>query len=418
MNRLVRKIKTGNLYTCFYPTRDDMGMSAAADGGSFIVELLAKQEYVNIIFAAAPSQNETLEHLIKYPGIDWTRVRAFHMDEYVGLSKDAPQCFGNFLYNAIFSKLPFKEVHYLSEFADSETICREYSALLEKYPVDIVFMGIGENAHIAFNDPHVADFNDSALVKVVSLDQTCRQQQVNDGCFEKIDDVPTHAVTLTVPALCAAKKLICSVPASTKANAVVKTMYAPIDERVPATIMRKHSDATMYVDSDSGAKAIFKTSVITDEISQDFEVACQLASFYGLQAVEIRSVWETAPEKLTDEQIETIKDIANRHSLKISCLCSGVLKCKQGEEDEEQFHSALNVAKKLGCSYIRAFSYFADENYSEEELVSVLRKYSASAKEEGIALVLENEPSVNACTGEKTAKLLSTSEPENEPPEI
>ena len=146
MNNMVKKIVVGNLKTHFYATRDDMGRAAAQDGGEFIVELLKNKDYVNIIFAAAPSQNETLKYLIEYPGIDWVRVRAFHMDEYVGLDSSAPQRFGNFLNNAIFSKLPFKEVHYLSEYKDSESICREYSELLKKYPVDIVFLGIGENA--------------------------------------------------------------------------------------------------------------------------------------------------------------------------------------------------------------------------------------------------------------------------------
>lgn len=413
MNNMVKKIVVGNLKTHFYATRDDMGRAAAQDGGEFIVELLKNKDYVNVIFAAAPSQNETLKYLIEYPGIDWTRVRAFHMDEYVGLDSSAPQCFGNFLNNAIFSKLPFKEVHYLSEFKDSDTICKEYSELLKKYPVDIVFMGIGENAHIAFNDPHVADFNDEALVKLVSLDETCRQQQVNDGCFAKIDDVPTHAVTLTVPALCAAKKLICTVPASTKANAVVKTMYAPIDEAVPATIMRLHDDATMYVDADSGAKAIFQTSVITDEISQDFEVACQLASHYGLQAVEIRSVWETAPEKLTNEQIDLINSIVLKYSLKISCICSGILKCKQGEENDEQFIAATEIANKLNCKMIRGFTHFEDVDYSEDVLVVKLREYSDILRKNGMYMAIENEPSVNASSGEKLSHLLEKVDRDN-----
>lgn len=401
-----RTVVSDKLTTHIFATRDKMGAAAASDGAAFIRELQKQQEYVNIIFAAAPSQNETLAHLVASEGIDWSRVRAFHMDEYIGLPADAPQCFGNFLENAIFSKLPFKEVFYLREFQDAGAICEKYSELLKKYPVDIVFMGIGENAHIAFNDPHVADFNDPELVKVVALDETCRQQQVNDGCFASIDKVPTHAVTLTIPALTAAKRLICSVPAATKAAAAVKTIYGPIHSKVPATVMRMHDNATMYLDADSGVHSLFPVSVITDEISQDIEVACQLADKHHLAAIEIRSVNETAPEQLTDAQISQILETAGRYDLQISALCSSVLKCQQGEDDEEKLHNAIRVAKKLGCRMIRAFSYFASDDYDEDALIIKLRRYAEIAAKDGVVLVLENEPSVNASTGKKLADLL------------
>ena len=401
-----KSVVTDKLTTHIFKDRDSMGQAAAADGAEFIRQLLEKQAFVNIIFAAAPSQNETLAHLVASEGIDWTRVRAFHMDEYIGLPKQAPQCFGNFLEAAIFSKLPFKEVHYLSEYPDAESVCREYTKLLEDYPVDIVFLGIGENAHIAFNDPHVADFNDPCKLKVVELDQTCRQQQVNDGCFASLDQVPTHAVTLTIPALTAAKRMICTVPAPTKAAAAVKTMYGPIHENVPATIMRNHENATMYLDADSGLHALFPVSVITDEISQDIEVACQLADKYHLAAIEIRSVEDTAPEKLTDAQIEKILAVAAKYNLQISALCSSVLKCEQGQENDAQLDGAIAVAKKLGCKIVRAFTYFKSENYDEAALVKKLQKYGQIARDAGVVLAIENEPSVNASSGEKLAKLL------------
>lgn len=406
MKNCYKTIVTDKLTTHIFTDRDSMGRAAAQDGAEFIRKLLQEQEYVNVIFAAAPSQNETLAYLVSSQGIDWTRVRAFHMDEYIGLPKEAPQCFGNFLEAAIFSKLPFREVHYLSNYPDAESVCREYTKLLEEYPVDIVFLGIGENAHIAFNDPHVADFNDRCKLKVVGLDQTCRQQQVNDGCFASLDQVPTHAVTLTIPALTAAKRMICTVPAATKAAAAVKTVYGPIHELVPATVMRMHENATMYLDADSGLNALFPVSVITDEISQDIEVACQLADKYHLAAIEIRSVEDTAPEKLTDAQIEKILSTAAKYNLEISALCSSVLKCKQGQEDDAQLYAAIRVAKKLGCNIIRLFSCFADGAYDEQALVEKLRTYCQIAEQEGIILAMENEPSVNASTGEKLAKLL------------
>jgi glucosamine-6-phosphate deaminase len=227
-----------------------MGEGAAHEAVTYLKELLTEQEQVNIIFAAAPSQNEFLAAMA-LSDVDWSRVNAFHMDEYIGLEKQAPQGFGNFLRRAIFDKVPLRSVHYLNGQIEPCEACKEYTKLLEENPVDVVFMGIGENGHIAFNDPHVADFEDTQLVKVVDLDQKCRQQQVNDGCFATIEDVPTHAMTLTIPALCRAKRLFCVVPAATKAWAVNESVNGEISEHCPASIMRRHDNATLYIDDQS-----------------------------------------------------------------------------------------------------------------------------------------------------------------------
>lgn len=229
-----------------------MGAAAAQQAAAAIVRLLAEQPVVNIIFAAAPSQQEFLEALVTAPGIDWQRVHAFHMDEYVGLPADAPQGFGNFLRERIFSKVPFREVFYLNgQASDPAAECRRYAALLEQYPTDIVNMGIGENAHIAFNDPHVADFSDPVLVKVVDLDVACRQQQVNDGCFAAIDDVPRYALTLTIPALMRGRYLFCMVPGEKKATAVRHTVQGVIQPAYPSSVLRTHDAAILYLDQDS-----------------------------------------------------------------------------------------------------------------------------------------------------------------------
>ncbi|MBE6749840.1 MAG: glucosamine-6-phosphate deaminase [Ruminococcaceae bacterium] len=242
-----------NLKVEIYETRKEMGAAAAKLAAEKLRECLKEKEKVNVIFAAAPSQNETLESLINEEGIDWSRVNAFHMDEYIGLSADAPQGFGNFLKEHIFDRLPFGSVNCINcQAEDPKEECARYTKLLEENVVDIVLLGIGENGHIAFNDPHVADFNDTALVKVVSLDDVCRQQQVNDGCFKAIDDVPKFALTLTIPALTRAKHMVCTVPAATKAWAVGRTVNGEISEECPATIMRKHDSAVMFCDSDSG----------------------------------------------------------------------------------------------------------------------------------------------------------------------
>ena len=250
----MKNLKKDNLNVNIYSSRDEMGRAAAADVKAAILRALAAKETINMIFAAAPSQNEVLFNLASDKEIPWGRVNAFHMDEYIGLDKDAPQGFGNFLKRAIFGIAPFKSVNYIDISApDADLEAERYSALLSENPVDIVVLGIGENGHIAFNDPPFADFNDPRLVKSVKLDEVCRNQQVNDGCFATIDDVPTHALTLTVPALMAGKELYCIVPAKTKAKAVYETVNGDITPTCPASVLRTHKCATLYLDPDSSS---------------------------------------------------------------------------------------------------------------------------------------------------------------------
>lgn len=250
----MRSIQKDLLTVQIFETRADMGQFAAADIKTCILSLLEGKDTVNMIFAAAPSQNEVLAALVADADIPWNRVNAFHMDEYVGLSPDAPQGFGNFLKEHIFGLVPFRSIHYIDISApDAEAECARYAALLQQYPTDIVVMGIGENGHIAFNDPPVADFSDPLAVKPVALDDICRNQQVHDGCFAHIDEVPKTAITLTVPTLFAGKHLFCIVPAKTKALAVCTTLTDGISERCPATILRRHPSAVLYLDGDSSA---------------------------------------------------------------------------------------------------------------------------------------------------------------------
>lgn len=237
-----------------YDTRDEMGKAASIDIAEKINELLSVKEEINMIFAAAPSQNDMLYHLCARDDINWERINAFHMDEYIGLNPNAVQCFSNFLKKYIFDLKPFKSVNLINAGAqDAEEEAKRYAKLLSEYPVDIVCMGIGENGHIAFNDPHVADFNDKEMVKIVSLDDVCRNQQVNDGCFEKIDDVPKYALTLTIPTLVSAKYNFCVVPAKTKAEAVKNTVLGEIGEKCPATVLRNKDNAILYCDKESSS---------------------------------------------------------------------------------------------------------------------------------------------------------------------
>ena len=250
----MREFMKDELTVRAFENRTLMGEAAARDISAKIKELLATKETINMIFAAAPSQNDVLKALVEDKSIEWNRINAYHMDEYVGLAKDAPQGFGNFLRRAIFDLVPFKSVNCIDTEAPCPNCeCKRYGNMLIDNPTDIVVLGIGENGHIAFNDPGVADFNDAAVVKVVELDQMCRQQQVNDGCFAKIDDVPTHALTLTVPTLVKAPNLFCIVPAKTKANAVKETLTGTIDEHCPASILRTRPGAMLYLDNESSA---------------------------------------------------------------------------------------------------------------------------------------------------------------------
>ena len=250
----MKTFKKDLLTVNIYETRDTMGQAAAFDVKKKILSLLKEKETVRMIFAAAPSQNEVLASLAYDKEIPWERVHAFHMDEYIGLSSDAPQGFGNFLKAHIFGIAPFASVSYIDISAtDADAECARYATLLGEAPVDIVVMGIGENGHIAFNDPPVADFKDTKAVKPVTLDEICRKQQVNDGCFQSIEDVPRTAITLTVPTLFAGGALFCIVPAATKAKAVKDTLTGEIGEWCPATILRRHTNATLYLDGDSSA---------------------------------------------------------------------------------------------------------------------------------------------------------------------
>ena len=206
---------------------------------------------IRMVFAAAPSQNEFLQALVAAEGMDWSRVTAFHMDEYIGLTSASPQRFSQFLQERLFERVRPGKVHLIDCSSTVDEECARYGKLLSEAPIDIICLGIGENGHIAFNDPPVADFNDEFIIKAVELDAACRQQQVNDGCFPDVPSVPTHALTLTISALMSGKHLFCIVPGPTKREAVSRTLHDPITTACPATILRTHPDCTMYVDHDS-----------------------------------------------------------------------------------------------------------------------------------------------------------------------
>ena len=249
----IKEFKAGKLNVKIYETRQEMGKAAAKEAGNTIRELFKNKDILNIVFAAAPSQNDFLESLLEEE-IKWNKINVFHMDEYIKLDADAPQGFGNFLKEKFFSKVNCKSVNYINGNAeDAEKECLRYTKLLQENPIDIVFMGIGENGHIAFNDPKLALFNDPKAVKVVRLEEKSRKQQVNDGCFERLDLVPIDAITLTIPTLIKPKYIFCVVPGKTKAEAVKNTVNGAVDEACPATILKNQNNAVLYTDKDSSS---------------------------------------------------------------------------------------------------------------------------------------------------------------------
>lgn len=233
-------------------TRQELGRRAAADIAAELRRRLARQRHLRMIFAAAPSQRAMLDALAVEPGIDWTRITAFHMDEYVGLPADAPERFGAWLRAAIFDRVPFASVHLIEPSNNADEACHRYAKLLAEAPVDLVLLGIGVNGHLAFNDPP-ADLHDPSAVKVVALDEVCRRQQVDDGCFAAIDEVPRSAITLTVPTLLGADKLFCCVPGASKQMAVRRMVHDPVSGVCPATALRTHPECVVYLDRDSSA---------------------------------------------------------------------------------------------------------------------------------------------------------------------
>ncbi len=249
---VLKNYRVNQLNVMIFDNRKNMGKEAGYQIAECIRKMLKEKEELNIIFAAAPSQNETLEALRAEADIDWKRINAYHMDEYVGLDAEHPAGFRNYLKRTLFDSLPFKSVQLINGNAkDAKAEAVRYGELLKKHPADICLLGVGENSHLAFNDPPVADFNDPVFAKIVKLEEKCRNQQVHDGCFKKIEDVPEYAITVTIPGLIAAKYMFCSVPAATKADAVKAMLNGTVTEKCPASILTMHKGAVLYLDVDS-----------------------------------------------------------------------------------------------------------------------------------------------------------------------
>ena len=253
---LIMDKKFDNLYVYVFDTRDDMGKAAAQEAAAQIRSCIALKGEANVIFASAPSQSDMLKSLIEQD-IDWQKVRGFYQDEYIGLSLESPAGFGNFLRRHVFDHKSLLDTHFLEcSHSDVDEKISEYSALLEKYPPDLIFLGVGENGHLAFNEPDIADLKDPLRLKVVELDVVSRQQQVNDGCFASLDEVPTHAITLTLSQIMAVECAIAVVPTKLKENAVDAALNGPVTTDCPASALRLHPNAKLYLDKCSAGKGL------------------------------------------------------------------------------------------------------------------------------------------------------------------
>ncbi len=237
-----------------HATRGSAGASAAARAAEILRCALRERGEARAIVASAPSQDELLAGLASAPDIDWGKITIFHMDEYEGLPESHPATFRAYQRRNFLSKITPRVFHGIcGESPDLDAECARYAALLAEAPIDLLCMGIGENGHIAFNDPPVADFCDPLDARVVELDEACRRQQVNDGCFPDMESVPARAVTLTCPALMRAAHAVCIVPGPRKAKAVRDALLGPVSEACPASILRAHPDAYVYLDTGSAS---------------------------------------------------------------------------------------------------------------------------------------------------------------------
>lgn len=240
-----------------YANKTKLGKASAEFTASKIREAIERFEIARVIFATGASQFEFLDALVKKE-VDWTKVHAFHLDEYVNLPITHPASFRKYLKERLFDKVNPAAVHYLDADAeDMDAECKRYTELLEEGDIHLACIGIGENGHIAFNDPPVADFNDPAWVKLVELDEDCRKQQHGEGWFPTLKDVPTHALTQTVPSIMRSQCISCVVPDERKSQAVFNALEGPVETSCPASILRTHQNITLWLDAPAASKLEF-----------------------------------------------------------------------------------------------------------------------------------------------------------------
>ncbi len=250
----VRHFQVDSVAVEVHPDRRAMGMAGAAYAAAAIQEMLQKAGEGAIVLGSAVSQNEFLEALRTSSGIDWSRITVFHLDEYLGIGADHPASFRRYLVEHFVAHVPVRQFHQIrGEAEDAEAECARYRELLLKAQPGLAALGIGENGHLAFVDPAMCDFHDPRDMRVVEMEEACRLQQVHDGAFESLDAVPRRALTLTIPAMLRAPRIVCCVPGPTKSEAVKRALEGAITERCPASALRRHRGARLFLDVESAA---------------------------------------------------------------------------------------------------------------------------------------------------------------------
>jgi glucosamine-6-phosphate deaminase len=248
----VKHFKVGTMKVEIHPSRKAAGAAAARATAEALKERGLVGDSIGVIFATGASQVDTLDALTGIDNLPWRKVCGFHLDEYVGISTDHPASFRRYLREKLTQKVKLKEFAEIDGNApDLGQVCQDYAEKLSAADPQLCLLGIGENGHLAFNDPPVADFSDPLNVKIVQLDPVCRQQQAAEGWFDRFQDVPERAITLTIPMIFRVPKLIVSVPGSRKAKIIRRTLEESIATTCPSSILRTHPDATIYLDIDS-----------------------------------------------------------------------------------------------------------------------------------------------------------------------
>jgi glucosamine-6-phosphate deaminase len=248
----IKTFQVDELAVRVYAGPADLSRDASRLAHRHLVDTLAAQASAAVILATGNSQIKFLDGLIQLGGIDWSRITLFHMDEYLGLPGDHPASFRRYMRERVETRIRPRAFHYIEGDAPLPIDeCERYSQLLGAQPIDLCCLGVGENGHLAFNDPPVANFADPRSVNIVELDEACRMQQVGEGHFPNLAAVPQYALTLTIPRLCSARKLLCVAPEKRKARAVKAALQGPVSTACPASVLRRHAHATLLLDVDS-----------------------------------------------------------------------------------------------------------------------------------------------------------------------
>jgi len=254
MSSPLRVFQVDKAYVEVYPSKLDTSRAAVIEAATILRRATSKAGRPRVVVGTGNSQEDMIRTLVEVPDVDWSLIEIFHMDEYAGMPAAHPASFRRWLKTHLVDFVRPGQAHYLGGDApDLIEECRRYGSLLRSAPIDLCFVGFGENGHIAFNDPHVADFHDPLAVKKVDLDERCRLQQVGEGHFPNLASVPREALTLTCPMLMSAENLVCCVPELRKAETVRNALEEPLSSRCPASLVRTHRQVNVYLDAESAS---------------------------------------------------------------------------------------------------------------------------------------------------------------------